>query len=93
MAAKKYFATKALVNITHNLKSYKIGETLKLTVEESKELKGNGYVEMIDTLPTESSQKEGKGENEDDGDDNTPGEGEGQGGEKDPNNEGNEGGE
>lgn len=93
MAAKKYFAAKALLNITHNLKPYKIGETLKLTVEESKEFEGNGYVEMIDKLPTESDQKEDKEEDEGDGDNKTPGNGEGQEDGKDPNNEGGEGGE
>ena len=85
MAAKKYFAAKALVNITHNLKSYKIGETLKLTVEESKEFEGNDYVEMIDELPTKVDSKE---EGDGNADPNTGGEG-------DPNNngEGGEGGE
>jgi hypothetical protein len=70
MAAKKYFAAKALVNITHNLKSYKIGETLKLTVDESKEFEDNGYVEMIDTLPTEPDPNDGEGKGEGEGDPN-----------------------
>lgn len=84
MAAKKYFAAKALVNITHNLKSYKIGEALKLTVDESKELKNRGYVEMIDELPTETDSNKGDGDG-----DGKPNDGDGIG-EGDPNGEGGE---
>lgn len=69
MAVKKYFAAKALVNITHNLEPYKIGETLKLTVDESKELKNRGYVEMIDTLPTETDSNKGDGDGKPNDDD------------------------
>jgi hypothetical protein len=53
MASKK-FAAKALVNITHNKESFKVGDTMKVTLADAKELVERGYVEMVDNIPSEN---------------------------------------
>lgn len=59
--AKKLFAAKALVNITHNFVSIKIGETLKVTAEDANELLEKNYIEMIDAIPNENISEDQQG--------------------------------
>ena len=59
--AKKLFAAKALVNITHNFASIKIGETLKVTAEDANELLEKNYIEMIDAIPNENISEDQQG--------------------------------
>lgn len=71
--AKKLFVAKALVNITHNFESVKIGETFKITLDDAKELLKNKYIEMIDKLPTEN-EGENNGEDNNENEDSKGGE-------------------
>ena len=51
--AKKLYAAIALVNITHNAKQYKIGETLRVNEDESQELCDANFIEMTEKITKE----------------------------------------
>jgi len=61
MAAAKKISVKALVNITHDGKSFKIDENLKINEDEAKELEERGCVEILEKQPKETNTP-GKGQ-------------------------------
>lgn len=58
MAKKTTFIAKALVNITHSFETVAEGGTIKLSLEDAKELLSLGLIEMVDTLPGETENAE-----------------------------------
>ncbi|MBY6918202.1 hypothetical protein [Clostridium botulinum] len=62
MAAAKKISVKALVNITHDWKSFKIDENIKLNEDEAKELEERGCVEILEKQSNETNTQGKSGE-------------------------------
>ncbi|KEH84592.1 DUF7210 family protein [Clostridium novyi] len=61
MAKAKIIKVKALVNLKYDKKCVSIGDEFGVRAEDAKEMKAQGYVEILGELP-EESEEEGTGE-------------------------------